>query len=232
MSSDAPFAGGGLVRPLVVRRVAGARRMRLAVDPRDGTVRLTLPPRASETRGRIWAEAQRGWIEAALARLPVPRPVAPGLPFPFRGEELLVDWSAGAPRTPVPDAGTLVVGGPRDGVARRVLAWARGEALRVLDDETRALAARAGVTVGRVAVGDPRSRWGSCSAAGDIRYSWRLVMAPRFVLSTTVAHEVAHRLHMDHSPAFHAAERRLGGDPAPARAWLRTHGAALHWIGR
>jgi predicted metal-dependent hydrolase len=89
------------------------------------------------------------------------------------------------------------------------------------------------VTVGRVSIGDPRARWGSCSASGDIRYSWRLILAPKEVREATVAHEVAHRLHMDHSPAFHAAVvKLLGRDPAPENRWLRAHGAALYWLGR
>jgi predicted metal-dependent hydrolase len=232
VNSEGVFAGGGLIRALSVRRIASARRMRLAIDPRDGAVKLTLPARASEARGRAWAETQRSWIEAELAKLPVPRPIAPGLTFPFRGEELVVDWSERVSRTPQIVGDTLVVGGPREALARRILAWARRESLRQLEAETRALAVTAGVTVAKVAVGDPRTRWGSCSAGGDIRYSWRLILAPPFVLLATVAHEVAHRLHMDHSPAFRAAERRLGGDPAPARAWLRQNGSSLYWIGR
>lgn len=232
VSSETDFIGGGRVRPLTVLRSPTARRVRLAVDPRDGTVRLTLPRRASEARGRAWAEAQRRWVEAALAALPSPRPIAPGGTLPFRGEDMLIDWSAAAPRAPRPDGDRLVVGGPIEALPRRVLAWARRQALVVLEAETRALAAREAIAIGRVSVGDPRGRWGSCSARGDLRFSWRLILAPRFVLTATVAHEVAHRLHMDHGAAFHAAERRLlGTDPAPSRAWLRAHGAALHWVG-
>ncbi len=232
MSSEGVFAGGGFVRRLTVRRVANARTMRLAVDPRDGAVRLTLPPRGSERRGRAWAETQRDWIERALAALPAPRRIGPGATMPFRGAEIVIDWRAHAPRTPRLEADRLILGGPPEGVARRVLGWAKRQAGTLLETETRAIAARAGVTVGRVSIGDPRARWGSCSARGDIRYAWRLVLAPPFVLTATVAHEVAHRLHMDHGPAFHAAERALlGSDPAPARAWLRAHGTALHRVG-
>ena len=116
---------------------------------------------------------------------------------------------------------------------RRIETWLKRRALAVLTEETAEFAAKAGVTVNRVAIGDPKGRWGSCASTGTIRYSWRLICAPPYVRRSTVAHEVAHRLHMDHSPAFHAAYRRLlGADPAPARAWLRRHGAALHWLGR
>jgi len=212
--------------------MAGAKRMRLAVDPRDGSVRLTLPRRASERAARAWVEAHRGWIEHQLSLLPQPRPILPGTTIPLRGEAVRIDWAPEHPRTLSEAPGRLIVGGPREGVSRRVLTWLRREALRQLEAETRAVAAEAGVSVGRVSVGDPRARWGSCSSKGDIRYAWRLILAPPFVLTSTVAHEVAHRLHMDHSPAFRAAEARLlGTDPEPARAWLRDHGAGLYWVG-
>ncbi len=232
MSSELCFAHGGISRPLIVRRVANARRMRLAVDPRDGSVKLTLPRRGSERAARAWAETQRVWIERQLASLPAPRPIVAGGTVPYRGEDLRIDWSAERSRTVHHAGDRLVVGGPAEGLSRRILAWLKREAHRQLEAETRAVAAAAGVTVGRVAIGDPRSRWGSCSAAGDIRYAWRLILAPPHVLSSTVAHEVAHRLHMDHSAAFRAAEARLlGTDPEPARRWLRQHGASLYWVG-
>jgi len=206
--------------------------MRLAVDPRDGSVKLTLPRRGSERAGRQWAETQRAWIEAQLALLPMPRPIVAGGTVPFRGQDLTIDWSPERSRTVRLEEERLVLGGPAEGLSRRVVAWLKREALRQLDEETRAVAAAAGVSVGRVAIGDPRARWGSCSARGDIRYAWRLILAPPYVLSSTVAHEVAHRLHMDHSPAFRAAEARLlGTSPEPARQWLREHGAALYWVG-
>ena len=103
----------------------------------------------------------------------------------------------------------------------------------MLSHETAEFAALAGVGVTAVAVGDARGRWGSCAAHGAIRYSWRLILTPDFVRRATVAHEVAHRIHMNHGPEFHALAARLSGnkDRAAGR-WLRQHGAALHWIGR
>jgi len=232
VSSETFFGEGEARRPLVVRRVANARRLRLAIDPRTGDVRLTLPRRASERKALAWAETHRAWIEAQIAKLPRLRRIAPGETIPFRGEEVTVDWSPDHSRMVRLEGDRLNVGGPAEAVPRRVVAWLRREALKQLEAETRAIAITAGVTVGRVSVGDPKARWGSCSSNGDIRYSWRLILAPPFVLSSTVAHEVAHRLHMDHSPAFRAAEQRLyGRDPKPARDWLRQHGAGLYWLG-
>jgi predicted metal-dependent hydrolase len=246
---------------LDVVRHARARRMRLSVDPASGRVRLTIPPRASLKQAMAWANDHRGWIDAQRAKLPEGRPFMPGAVIPIEGEDVVIDWSADRSRTitlvrhaglvpastepqvPGREAqwtpgqargdGRLVCGGPPEGLPRRIETWLKRRALAVLTEETAEFAAKAGVTVSRVAVADPKGRWGSCASTGAIRYSWRLICAPPYVRRSTVAHEVAHRLHMDHSPAFHAAYRQLlGTDPAPARAWLRRHGAALHWVGR
>jgi len=218
---------------LDVVRHARARRMRLSVDPASGRVRLTIPPRASLKQAMAWANDHRGWIDAQRAKLPEGRPFVPGAVIPIEGDEVVIDWSTDRSRTVALVDGRLVCGGPIEGLSRRIEAWLKRRALAVLTEETAEFAAKAGVTVSRIAVADPKGRWGSCASTGAIRYSWRLICAPPYVRRSTVAHEVAHRLHMDHSPAFHAAYRHLlGDDPAPARAWLRRHGATLHWVGR
>ncbi|HEX7693717.1 MAG TPA: SprT family zinc-dependent metalloprotease [Sphingomonas sp.] len=220
---------------LDVVRHPRARRMRLSVDPASGRVRLTIPPRASLKQAMAWANEHRGWIDTQRAKLPEGRPFAPGAVIPVEGEDVVIDWSPERSRTIRLVEGDLrlICGGPLEGLSRRIETWLKRRALAVLTEETAEVAARAGVTVSRVAIGDPKGRWGSCASTGTIRYSWRLICAPPHVRRSTVAHEVAHRLHMDHSPAFHAAYRSLlGSDPAPARAWLRRHGATLHWVGR
>lgn len=207
--------------------------MRLVVDPRDGAVRLTLPKRAALGAALAWVESKRPWIEASLSRLPSATPIVPGGMVPFAGEPRRIAWDAANPRSVGLDADCIRIGGPLESLPGRLVRWMRLQALATLDRESREFATLAGVSIGRVAIGDPRSRWGSCSADGDIRYSWRLILAPPEVRRATVAHEVAHRLHMDHSAAFHAAVARLlGHAPVAERAWLRANGARLHWLGR
>ena len=233
MSSELLFTSGKTTASLTIRPSPRARRMRLRVDPRTGAVMLTLPRSVSRRRALAWAESQRGWIEAALAAVPAPTPLAPGTELPLFGVPHLVEWREGASRSVRVDDGRICLGGPVEMVPARLLRWLRKEAGRLLEQETREIAARAGVDVSRVGVGDPVSRWGSCSSGGAIRYSWRLILAPDWVRRATVAHEVAHRIHMDHSRAFHRlVAELLGSDPAPARQWLRANGAGLHRIGR
>jgi len=218
--------------PVTLRVSARARRLRLRVDPRTRKVLLTIPRRVSRRRALAWAAGHRDWIARQLVAIPERVPFEPGRDIPYRGLPRRLDWHPDRPRRPVVGDGVLLAGGPRDGLERRVLRWLKAEALETLDRETRALAAGIGVMTSRVGVGDPVSRWGSCSAGKAIRYSWRLILAPDFVRRSTVAHEVAHLVHLDHGPDFHAlAAQLLGEDPRPARDWLRQNGAALHRIG-
>lgn len=210
-----------------------ARRVKLAFDPASGRVRLTIPKRASATKALAWAGGYRDWIAAQRARLPEGRPFEPGAVIPFGDEALTIDWREGTSRIVRREGDRLMLSGPQGTVARRVEAWLRRQALRLLEADTAHYAALANVTVQKVAIGDARGRWGSCTSTGAIRYSWRLVLAPEAVRRATAAHEVAHRVHMDHSPAFHALVAQLyGSDPTPHRRWLRTNGASLHWYGR
>lgn len=210
-----------------------ARTMRLSIDPATGAVRLTIPPRAPAGPALRWAEGQRDWIDRALANRAAPQPFIPGATILYLGEAVGLGWDSGFPRRPVLDDGQIIAGGPREGFERRIERWLRAQALAVLTAETTEFAARSGVSVAKVAVGDPKGRWGSCAASGVIRYNWRLILAPPDVRRATVAHEVAHRTHMNHSAAFHALVRTLyGRDPAPERAWLRVHAMRLHSFGR
>ena len=207
--------------------------MRLRVDRRTGEVVLTIPKRASRRRAIAWAEEHRGWIESELARLAPLVPLVPGATIPLYDRPHVLDWRLDRPRTPTLEEGRIAAGGPAEGLEARLLRWLRRHALDRLAAETAEFAAKAGVKVGRVGIGDPLSRWGSCSASGGIRYSWRLILAPDWVRRATVAHEVAHRVHMTHGPDFHRlVESLLGADPRPARAWLRRRGAQLHRLGR
>ena len=74
-----------------------------------------------------------------------------------------------------------------------------------------------------------QKRWGSCSDKRRIRINWRLVQAPDFVRRSVVAHEVAHLVHFDHSPAFHALLGSIyEGDIAVADKWLKDKGRTLY----
>ena len=231
MKSDAALLVDGEAIPVLVRRYAQARGYRLRYDPAQRQLLLSVPARGGLKAALSWAQSQEGWVRTQIGKAPDLLIMGPGALVPVEGVERLICWDRAFPRTPILEGGELRLGGPEEQVGARLSRWLRTHALSVLTRETGEIAAREGLRIASVKIGDPRSRWGSCTSEGAIRYSWRLILAPPEVRLATVAHEVAHLLHMDHSPAFHAAHRRLlGADPAPARRWLRAHGAGLHRI--
>ncbi len=226
-----PLEVAGLAWPVELVVHPRARTLRLRLDERRRTLRLTCPPRTSRRVALDWAARQDQWVAAQLARLVAPLALTPGAIIPIEGIETRIEWREGESRIVRRTAGLLWCGGPRDGYERRIARWLRAEALRLLSAETQEMAARAGLEVRAVTVGDASSRWGSCSAGGRIRFNLRLVFAPPEVRRYVVAHEVAHRRHMDHGAGFHALEAALFGGPvSPARLALRRVGPGLKRI--
>jgi predicted metal-dependent hydrolase len=223
----------GLPWPIELRSHPTARRLRLALDEPRGVLRLTVPRRMSRRAALDWAERQSDWVEVQLARLEPAEPLVSGATIPLDGRDVRLRWDAQAPRSPRFDGETLSCGGPADRFGERIARWLRDEARRRLVEETRALTARSGIVDAPVSVGDAGTRWGSCSASGAIRYNWRLLLAPPQVRAYVVAHEVAHRVHLNHGPHFHELQAQLyDGDVAAARLELRRIGARLKRVGR
>lgn len=213
--------------PVILRRSARARRMTLRVGRSDGAVTLTLPARTGLGEAEAFARGHAAWISRQVAAAPAPRDVAVGASLPLFGREVPVVAGKGrAARW----TGEAVAVPDDDRAGKRVAAllkeMARSHLVAAVDTHATAL----GRPAGRITLRDTRSRWGSCSGRGDLMFSWRLVMAPPEVLDYVAAHEVAHLVHMDHSPRFWACVARLMPDYAPRRAWLRREGAALHAV--
>ena len=227
-----PLSLPGLAWPVELRSHPRARSVRLRIDERRGLLLLTYPKRMSRRAALEWAGKQSEWVEAQLAAIQPAEPFEPGATIPIEGVLVKLHWDERLPRTPQLAGGILSCGGPVDAFARRIERFLRDLARSRLGDATAEAARRAGVTVRSVSVGDAGSRWGSCSASGALRYSWRIILAPPHLLNWLVAHEVAHRRHMNHGPEFRALEADLyGANVASARAELRALGPRLKRVG-
>lgn len=221
-----------LPAPIEIRPVRSARRLRLRYDEGRGVLKLTCPMRTSRRSALAWALDQREWIEAQLARSLPGEPFAPGATIPIDGRDLRLVWAEGEPRTPRLAPGELRCGGPHSGFERRITAFLKRLALATMAGEADEFAAAANVTLRGVSIGDAGTRWGSCSSAGRIRLSWRLILAPPEARRYVVAHEVAHLVHLNHGPEFKALEAKLFGSRlAEAKAALRRVGPRLRRLG-
>lgn len=209
-----------------LRRNALARRMVLRVAKGGHGPILTLPPDVPFAAAQAFLLEQEGWLRRHLAHAPETTSVGIGVVLPFGDTHLTIGPAPG--RRIVRAGDSLLVPGTPDAVPARVGAFVREAARQTCLAAIETHAGRLERRPGRISLRDPRSRWGSCTSAGDLMFSWRLMLAPAAVLDYVVAHEVAHLAELNHSERFWAVVRRLCPDyPAPQR-WLRTHGARLH----
>ncbi len=218
---------------VALRRVAAARRFTLRVSSATGDVVLTLPPRADLHTAADFARRNGGWIAARLARLPENIDLGPGVVVPFRGVDHRIVARPGSRGTAWADATPagrpiLVTAGGEEHCGRRVRDFLKKEAKRDLEEAVLRHSAALHAKPGKITLRDTTSRWGSCSSTGRLNFSWRLILAPPFVLDYLAAHEVAHLREMNHSPKFWRLVQRLCPRTDEAEAWLKRNGAGLH----
>jgi predicted metal-dependent hydrolase len=210
------------------RRHAKARRliMRLSRD-RSGIV-ITLPPRVGRGEGLEFAKKSSRWIVERLTAEPAARPLLAGTEILIRGEPRQIQHAGSRRGTVMLSGNVVTVAGDQAHLQRRLIDWLKGEAKRDLLAASEFYAKAMDVKFHRLSVRDQKSRWGSCTSDGTLSYSWRLVLAPPFVLDYVAAHEVAHLKHMNHGRGFWRLVLSHCPEASRAKTWLKKHGAELH----
>ena len=214
-----------------VRLNPRARRMIVKVNPATGEISVTAPTRRGLSAALDFARGERDWIAGQLAKVPGPVMLCAGAQVPFQGALHEVCAAARGPAPVWVDDGAIWVRGREAHAPRRILDFLKREARGQLEARVLDHAARLGVKPSRITVRDTLSRWGSCSSARVLSFSWRLIMAPEFVLDYVVAHEVAHLREMNHSPRFWAHVQSLAPNMEAAQVWLKVNGRDLQRYG-
>jgi predicted metal-dependent hydrolase len=227
---------GSQIYAIRLRRHRRARRYTLRIHPSDREAILTMPPRGTIAEAKDFAQRHGGWIAARLGRLPKAAPFLPGTLVPLRGVPHRIvhrNGERGTVWTETRDSGDriLCVAGGLEHVERRVHDYLKREARRDLHKAALSYAEALSVRVKRLSIRDQSSRWGSCTSAGSLSFSWRLILAPPFVLDYLAAHEVAHLVEMNHSPRFGRVVARVCPSVDRAKRWLDTCGNDLHRYG-
>jgi predicted metal-dependent hydrolase len=219
---------------VALRRNPRARNYTLRVGGPTLPPTLTIPPRGSLSGARRFLDRHSAWLRRQVARVPEATAIADGATLPIRGVPHLVRhepyrrWTG---TSAAEERAVLAVSGEALHLPRRVVDYLKREAKRDLDAAVLRHAAALGVKPTQIRIRDQRTRWGSCSHDGHLSFSWRLIMAPPFVLDYLAAHEVAHLIEHNHSRRFWRLVEKLCPDRHHARAWLRLEGATLHAIG-
>ncbi len=229
----------GELHRVQIKRNASARRFTLRVRAATRDAVLTMPPRGSLVRAKLFVERHAAWIGLRLERLPVSTPFGPGAIIPFRGILHEIKHRPGVRGTVWVEAENLAMGqvaalcsgGEAPFVARRVQDFLIKQARLDLSAAIARHTAALGLVARRMTLRDTTTRWGSCSSSGTLNFSWRLIMAPPHVLDYLAAHEVAHLKHMNHSAAFWSTTASLAPDYKRAEAWLKAHGIGLMRFG-
>ncbi len=221
---------------VIVRRRPASRRMTLRVSNATGGVTLTLPSSVPIRDAKAFAEAHGGWIARRLAAIPGKIAFAPGASVPVRGlAHRIVHRKEGhGPARLVRDTNgepVILVPGEAPYLPRRVRDLLTKEARIDLTAAVTRHTAALEVTARRLTIRDTTSRWGSCSTKRDLNFSWRLILAPPFVLDYLAAHEVAHLKEMNHSTRFWSLVANLFPAFEEAEVWLKANGKELHRYG-
>ncbi len=207
-----------------VRRISRARRLTLRVRQTTGEISVSAPLRVGQREIAAFVVAQAGWIAARRSALPE-------FLYPSKGDRLEI---LGEPVTLCSgprlnrQGGVLALPG-KDAIYRAALAGYLKETARAAltlasDKYSKAV----GRSYTALSLRDTRSRWGSCSSAGRLMYSWRLVLAPPDILEYVAAHEVAHLREMNHGASFWHLVAELRPSFDRERNWLRQNGTHLH----
>jgi predicted metal-dependent hydrolase len=219
--------------PVRVRISPRARRLALRIDAQAEAVELVLPRRTSLTRALGFIQENRDWLDKRINALPPRTRLADGAWVPILGRPHRIRRVARTRdhRHVWIEGGEIRVAAAADHVSRKIVDFLKETARREFHRRAGRMAASLGREVRRITVRDTTTRWGSCSARGNLAFSWRLIMAPEEVLHYVVAHEVAHLSEMNHGTRFWRLVERLAPGADEARQWLNRHRARLLRIG-
>ena len=222
----------GAVEVHLVRRVRKSIGIRIA----DGRVELIAHPRITQARLREVLLARQDWITRHVLQQREQKQHLDDLTaLSYLGRSLSIQLVGGMRRSARLDGEVLQVTGiaPGDttGLQAVVAGWLKRQAQLLFPQRLAELLPHCPCHPGKLALSSARTRWGSCTAAGDLRLNWRLVQAPLLIIDYVLAHELAHLQHMNHSPAFWAETARLFPDWKNARHWLKQQGSSLFRFG-
>jgi predicted metal-dependent hydrolase len=216
---------------VLLKRNARARRMTLRLT-RDGeSATLNLPGRTSVTEAKAFLQRSTPWLAKQIVKQPPRVAFGDGAEIPLRGVPHVIVATSGSRGLISLDDHKLLVPGASEHLSRRLTDWLKRQAAADLEKACVHYTAVMGVTFKRITIRDQKSRWGSCSSAGMLSFSWRLILAPPMVLDYVAAHEVAHLLEMNHSPSFWRHVLKHCPHARAAKNWMNAHGGELHRFG-
>ena len=226
----------GFEFPVEVIRTSRRRSASIYLDGEG--IKVRVPDGISDSYVRDLIARKSPWIkrklrEAELAAPPRPREFVSGETFSYLGKNYRLKVLNGDTSSVKLRGGYLKaivsssLGTKEEQIRSLLVQWYQSHARERLEEKTRRYAKILQVEPGSVDVKDYKSRWGSCSAKGDISYNWRIVIAPHRIVDYVVVHELCHILEHNHSPNYWRHVERVVPDFKECRQWLKQNSKQL-----
>jgi predicted metal-dependent hydrolase len=184
-------------------KLVRAKRRTIALFVDGNGIKARAPRHATVAEIETFMREKERWIRRRLAE-PRRRPFVweAGATLPWLGQSVTLVLRPGENGLRL-SRGLIEVGlADGAGLREQVLAWIREQALVLFRARVAALSRVLDLTVTAVGLSNAKTQWGSCSASGRIRLNWRLMLLPEHLVDYVVAHELAHRRELNHSPRF------------------------------
>lgn len=209
------------------------RTLTLIVD-REGKLIVRAPTRAREDAIHAFVQEKARWIRAKQERARrrnlrfAAKAYVDGEEFLYLGEpyrlevvdikgaRLRLNGRFRLARTAVPSAASVFE------------RWYRKRALQVISERVEVFAAAHGFEYRLVKISNARKQWGSCGPQANLRFAWRLVMAPVGIIDYVVVHELVHLRHKNHSKRFWSTVKKILPDFRKSMEWLEENGFLLN----
>ncbi|MCL4562914.1 MAG: M48 family metallopeptidase [Chloroflexi bacterium] len=232
-ASCAAYAGADLL-PMEIDKIIRSRRKTIAliIEP-DGRLVVRAPLRLPERQIHDLVERKAGWIVRKQDQIRQAGSTLQTHAY-SEGEELLYLGKpyrlilVPNPAPPLCLEDSFYLSAALRGRGKEVFtAWYRNQAARILSERVRLFAGSMQLSFHQVKITSARTRWGSCSAQGNLCFTWRLVMAPLPIIDYVVVHELAHLLQRNHSHAYWEIVAKVLPDYRQRRGWLKANGRLL-----
>ncbi|MBR5599500.1 MAG: M48 family metallopeptidase [Alphaproteobacteria bacterium] len=206
-----------------------SRKLTLRIDKKDRVAVLTIPKYCSRKKAVSFVESHQDWVLDNLRKIPELKSFQENDVISLFGKNYQIVHTEIRGCTKLDKKNKILyVSGGKEFLHRRVKDFIKKIALEEFTKRSEQVAEMIGKTVHNVCIKDTKSRWASCSTLNNINYSWRLALAPEYVIRYIVAHEVSHLKHQDHSAYFWALVEYLEKDASKGRDWLTENGHLLY----
>ncbi len=216
---------------IIPDRVIRSRRRTLSVSVDSlGQVTVRAPLKYSEEKIAAFLLEKENWILKHKARMSasgieLPGKNLDGYQLLLLGEKYCIVLDEGKRVRFLKEQRKILL--PKENAEERLRRFLKENAKRIFTEATRIRAEEMGVSYQSVTISSARTRWGSCTGDNRLRFSFRLLYAPKDVIDYVIVHELCHTLYHDHSAAFWAAVAGVLPDYKKKRKWLKDRGALL-----